>query len=231
MPMKIFLMLIPFLIDFNGYSQKKDSYSLIRTSNIHTDRVVRMNENQYDSLKAVTIQIMRQLNIPIRYFLHRDDQLKFYIYQSKFNTAQYIDSSIGVFLNNDSTPDYPSRWCYKPEIWISNSLDSILKKQKQVSVIKYTDALGSIIHEFTHYYQQSYIIKEKYIEWSTEDFQIHILQLPEFEAYTVESYFFLSVINPKILTQIMENSQQSTERNKNIINAAFSIITPGLIIK
>ncbi len=189
---------------------------------------------EYDTLRPITIQIMNELGIPIRYFIHRDDPLKFFIYQSNASTARYSDSSISFLTTVDGEPIFSQRWCFKPKIIISSTLDSILNKLKIVSFEQYVNAKGTIIHELTHYLQQSYILKENYIGGSLENWQAHITQINELEAYTVDSYYFLSIINNDLLKEIIKSEATPLNMNKKIINAAYSILNPGeyeLLIK
>ncbi len=187
--------------------------TIILGANIHTTAQTIQN---YDTLRPITIQIMKKLGIPVRYFLHRDDPLRFIIYQSNYSTATYSDSSIGVFTTYDGQPIYSQRWCFKPVIYISSTLDSILNKKIIVSFEKSINAKGTIIHELTHYLQQSYIKKENYIGGSLENWQSHVTQINELEAYSVDSYYFLSIINNDLLNDIIK-----------IINSAYSILNQG----
>jgi len=144
-------------------------------------------------------------------------------------TAAYGQSAIKPYYYYKKSIDTLERWYVQPKIEISLLLDSIWHKEKVVSFEKYIDANGSLVHELVHYYQQTYIAEENYVEASVENWQTHIMQPQEFEAYTVESYYFLSIVNRPLLKQIFRKKHPALERNKNLINEVNSILHPGAV--
>jgi len=168
---------------------------------------------------------MKKLNIPIRSNVGKDDTLQISIYPSKFTTADYGQKMIFPYIQSKKSIDTVNRWYKEPTISISNSIDSAIKYR--VGYKYYINSLSSIIHELVHYYQLSYIDESEYLQPTNQNFQQHLKQSIELEAYSTESYFYLSKFYINDLKKIMRMNVNDFEKRKALCNKANEIKFPN----
>lgn len=185
-----------------------------------------------DSLKYVTQKIMSELKISIRKNIDKDDPLIIGTYTSIYPTAKYGQKAITPYIFSQKKIDTFNRWYIEPSIFISNVIDSALKNKKDKNL--YINSLSTIIHELVHFFQVSYVSENEYIEGTLENWNNHVTQPIELEAYSVEAYFYLSVFYKKELNIIMNEKMSDFERKKKLYNKAYQLKNPNekmLILK
>jgi hypothetical protein len=175
-----------------------------------------------------TKYIMNRLQIGIRKNIHKDDSLKISTYSSpKLISAAYGQDFMWPYSNSKGL-DTLGRAYKNPNIIMSELMDSILKNRIDTTKFVRVKAHSSILHELTHYLQITYTSDDDYIPATLEGFRDYVLQPTEFEAYAVDSYFTLYLLNRKELDRIMKMQTTRNERFKMLINAYFDLVYPQI---
>src|SRR6266542_4567026 len=170
-------------------------------------------------LKNQTLYIMKKLGIGVRKNINKDDALFFGTYNSRFISCVYGQDAIAPYYRSKGL-DTNERWYIKPIINLSTTLNSIIRNKKDTTHLFYIDAFSSVIHELTHYYQNTYTgFDSTYIKGTLENFQEHVEQPVELEAYEAEAYYFLFFADKKALKKIMELKIPKKERFKILYNS------------
>ena len=172
---------------------------------------------------------MHRLNIPVRKNIYKDDTLKVTIFEGRMMTCSYGQDSVKPFYKFRGL-DTNNRWYIHPKIAMSSILDSIYSRKRDTSRFIYIKALGSVVHELTHYLQNEWVSDQDYINLSLENPKSHFLQPVEFQAYSVEGYYDLNFANKKELKRIMNSKKYSIEEKQKMLAVShFRLEYPRLL--
>lgn len=184
-------------------------------------------DNDINILKKQTIDIMNRLEIPIRKNHIKDDSLILTVYKSSLITANYGQEAIFPYIKSKKSIDTLNRIYKKPFIALSSVLYDIMIYKKDTSKIVIVKALGSVVHELTHYFQLTFVDEKNYIHGNINNQVQHITQPIEFEAYAVDAYYYLFFIDKKSLKQILKRNNDKIKLYKELINKQWQIQYPN----
>ncbi len=171
-----------------------------------------------NQLKEKTIEIMNILSIDVRQNVHLDGELT-------LNISSTLDDEVvahyTIYSNQIFNKDLPLKMYYgKSAVEINAKFQNPLEKNDFSCDTTYVKA--AIIHELVHYYQVGAFDEmhgAKYIQAKPDKSNIvdYASQKCEFEAHTVQSYYYLSIINKPNLDIILIEPNENT-RNKRMID-------------
>ena len=190
----------------------------------HYMKIDRTDDN-INVLTRQTVDIMKRLDFPIRKNLAKDDSLRITVYKGTLMTCHYSQAIIKPY-SKISGMDTNNRWYIKPEIVISSILDSIFSGKKDTSRFIYVKALGSVIHELTHYLQNEWVSDEDYNDGTKGSFRDYFFQPVEFQAEVVEAYYLLNFTDKKSLKNILNSNYSIGQKRTLLVDLYFKMEYP-----
>ncbi|MBK8698098.1 MAG: hypothetical protein IPN29_00320 [Saprospiraceae bacterium] len=178
-----------------------------------------------NGFKKETVRIMNILSIPMRTHLEKDDSLIIILKNDFSLNARFDQDKIG-FIQRNGVIDTGGRWYISPKIFITPLLDSIISKKIDTSKNVYARANSAIIHELTHYFQKTYFEGDYFEPSNNLEYNKYITQQIEFEAYAVNSYYYLNIFKKKKLKKIMRTHMSMNERLRHLINSYWKEAYP-----
>ena len=173
-------------------------------------------------IRKETFRICKVLNVPIRENITKDAPLK--IMQN--NNFFALNAVFAVGKSTDIVGDETdsARYYLRPRIWLSPICFNVAAKITDTSKSIYFQAMGGIIHEFTHYIQASVTPQWLYFypqRMDSINMNKYVSQIVEFESHAVEAYYYLENINRKKLKEIMHSNDGMDGKFKLLINEYF----------
>ena len=183
--------------------------------------------NDYDIsyLKKYTHRVIKKLNIQVRDSISKDGELVPIVNR---NWQHAMDASFSV-REGDGVGDQfsPSRYYIHSYMQLSKVLYRVLTKKSDTTLLIQLKANSIVVHEITHYFQSTN--EKNYID-ANADFYGHLKQPSEFEAYSVESYYFFENYNKKVLRRIMHLKFPLRRRCELLINEYWKIMYSGTTV-
>lgn len=183
-------------------------------------------KKEFKKIIADTKSVMRELKIEIRKNINRDDILLMKVdstyppFNSNF-TAD-IDTTMG---SKFITYHYDLRQYNNPCIFVSPLLVPIIKKQIDTTNLIHIKAVSCLVHELTHYFQVT--SDSSYTEPTNDSMMKEYMYRPtEFEAFTVQAYFFLKKYDSEKLKKILKSTNPTRGQRELLINTFYEYTTP-----
>jgi hypothetical protein len=184
-------------------------------------------DNGMPAMVAETGSIMQALKIPIRHPIQdHQDSIQFATNKGLAGLNAFFSFKATLYINNNGHIDSSNRSYEDPIMIVSNELIDILNRRTDTSKSAYSQAKAVVIHELTHYLQAT-IGGKNYVNASIPNFTNYLIQPIEFEAYAVESYYYLKYTDGRELRRIMRKKISSSQKMKELINSVNNKIFDG----
>ena len=172
-------------------------------------------DTKVKKLVSETIKLMGIMQVKTRVNVNMDDTLVFII-DSSFKDIQGRFKTKDEFGVKFYNCDLKSRSYIQPLIVLSPALYSIIFIN--LDTIKYIklEAHSVIVHELTHYFDETWVDKDKTIKLDKGNVVQYISQPREFDAYAVGGYYLLRQHNKSFVKKTM-NLKYTLECKKHLL--------------